>query len=172
MRLPKALTVGFLTAVLVALQASPALAHAQLTDTNPADGETLAEMPSEIRLEFNEELSRPSQIRVQGPDGDVLAEGDADLDGPAVFAELEDPGLAGTYCVSYRVISADAHPVTGELSFDVTAGDEPEETVACGDEAEEEDDEGAAAPWYVWVALGVGVLGAGLVLWRTIAGRG
>lgn len=116
--------IGLMVSVLLLVFAPGASAHSRLTDAEPSSGSTHDEMPGEIVLEFSEDVNRPSHITVHGPDGSLLVEGEAEIDGRFVRADLPDPGLAGTYCVSFRVVSADAHPVTASYEFEVTSGDD------------------------------------------------
>src|SRR3954463_4197346 len=111
------------TAVLAALLlvlcgASPAVAHASLVATEPRDGSMLAQAPTIVRLRFNEPVT-PAVIHVidaQGKTLDGLAVRSA---GETVDITLPERMPAGTAIVSYRVISADGHPVAGSMMFSV-----------------------------------------------------
>jgi copper transport protein len=110
---------AFLLALLLALaQAPPAFAHASLVRAEPADGAVLAQPPPTLRLTFNEPVS-PLVIRLIAPSGEVIT--------PEIAAEnntvtLTPPRLGqGSYVLSWRVISADGHPVGGSLVFSVGA---------------------------------------------------
>ncbi|MFV0429462.1 MAG: copper resistance CopC/CopD family protein [Arachnia sp.] len=96
-----------------------ALAHAQLRSANPAEGAVVAEAPAIATLEFNEPVA-PLVLRLIGPDGSV-----ADMAGTAENTTLTavlPEGLAeGTYLLSWRVVSADGHPVGGTLTFHIGA---------------------------------------------------
>jgi copper transport protein len=104
----------------VAAAASPARAHAALVRAAPADGAVLPAAPPALTLTFNEPVS-PLLIRLIGPDGEPIAT-------PAVAAEnatvtvAAPPNLKrGTHVLSWRVISADGHPVGGALLFSIGA---------------------------------------------------
>jgi len=108
-----------LIALLLALaQSSPALAHASLIRAEPGDGAMLAQAPATLRLTFNEPVS-PLVMRLVAPIGDVIS--------PQIAAEnatvtLTPPQLSrGSYVLSWRVISADGHPVGGSLLFSIGA---------------------------------------------------
>lgn len=98
-----------------------ARAHAVLLESSPAAEAVLAEAPKQILLRFNEPIS-PVVVR-------LLAAADAasiDLGPPeAVDTELRIVPSAnlpdGSYVLSYRVTSADGHPVVGSLMFAVGA---------------------------------------------------
>lgn len=165
MRTRRTLTVAAVLALLLGVAVPAAFAHARLQSASPTSGETLDTMPAEVRLVFDEDVNRPSSIAVQAPDGTLLAEGEAELDGAEAFATLEDPNLAGTYCVNYRIISADAHPVTGEYTFEVTAGDEPDEPVDCAGEQSSRD------RYLLWAIGGFLVIIVGLLAWNLLRNR-
>jgi copper transport protein len=114
---------AFLIVLLAGLAyATGALAHASLVLAEPADGAMLAQPPAALRLVFNEPVS-PLVMRLIGPGGEVIA--------PAVSAEnnvitLTPPRLRqGTHVLSWRVVSADGHPVGGSLIFSVGAPTQP-----------------------------------------------
>jgi copper transport protein len=122
------LRVLILAALLAATAAGNAFAHATLLSAQPADGALLAQAPAEFVLTFNEPVS-PIALRLVEPDGsgadlaDVVAR-DATVTAPA-------PALAkGTHALSWRVISADGHPVGGSLVFSVGAISTMEPTAA------------------------------------------
>lgn len=122
MRRVPALILAVLVAVLTVLgTATSASAHATLVSTDPAEGAVLPEAPSEVTFTFDE----PVQLV---PDGLLAfdAEGKrVDLDPKASGVEVTGalPGdLAnGTYVITWRVVSADGHPIAGSLTFHVGA---------------------------------------------------
>jgi copper transport protein len=109
-----------LLAVLLACLAQPrsASAHASLVGSQPAEGAVLAQPPATLQLSFNEPVS-PLVVRLIGPAGEALT--------AAVKAEnsvltIVPPLLGrGSYVLSWRVISADGHPVGGAVLFSVGA---------------------------------------------------
>ena len=115
-----ALAATFMVA-LVLLVGPPASAHAMLEGSTPAADSVLTAPPSSVDLVFNEAISLlPDSVRVFGPDGTRVdsgavahSHGDAATAGVGVHADLPD----GTYLVSYRVVSADSHPVEGAFTF-------------------------------------------------------
>jgi copper transport protein len=110
----------------VFLAAAPAFAHAQLTSTEPVGGTALATSPSRVVLRFGESVEIPlGSVRVfaspSGKQVETGAAGHADGQGNAVAVKL--PKLdKGTYIVTWRVTSADAHPVHGAFTFVVGSG--------------------------------------------------
>ncbi len=99
--------------------AGPALGHAMLVEASPADGATLARSPSAVVLRFNEPVT-PVALRLLDPGGRVVDELPAGSStGSEIALRVAAPLASGSYVVSYRVISADAHPVGGSLVFGV-----------------------------------------------------
>jgi len=115
--------IGTLAAFLIVLltllaQTGAAFAHASLVRAEPADGALVGEPPAALRLIFNEPVT-PLVIRLIAPDGTITT--------PAATAEnttvtVKPTALRrGTHVLSWRVISADGHPVGGSLVFSVGA---------------------------------------------------
>lgn len=102
------------------LQATGALAHASLNATEPVDGTVVATAPQTYSLTFSEPVS-PLSLRLIKPDGTSVA-----LDRFAVLdstVRIEAPaGLGtGTHVLSWRVVSADGHPIGGSVVFSIGA---------------------------------------------------
>jgi len=102
--------------------ATPAFAHDVLTDSTPADGASVAVGPSEVTLTFNAPVQfGDNRLTVTGPDGQHWEKSDiATVDGNSVSTSVAPLGPAGEYDVGYRIISADGHPVSGEVTFTLT----------------------------------------------------
>jgi copper transport protein len=102
--------------------ASPASAHAVLVSTSPVAQSVLSNAPAEVVLTFSESVRQvPDKIRVLGPDGSRVDRGQPRFNGPAVTIGVDTAAPRGTYLVSYRVISADSHPVAGGFTYSVGA---------------------------------------------------
>jgi copper transport protein len=104
--------------------APPAAAHAELVSTDPAEGARLPEAPDRVTLTFTEGVSLGAgYARVLDASGARVDAGDATVEGDTVVvplrADLPDDG----YLVTYRVVSADAHPISGAFSFAVGDGE-------------------------------------------------
>ncbi|WP_181176695.1 MULTISPECIES: copper resistance CopC/CopD family protein [unclassified Mesorhizobium] len=121
-------TAGGLLAVVMALivmaSTSQAFAHAALIKTDPADGAVLAQAPTRFSLTFSEPVS-PLVLTLVKPDGTPVPLTDFRLSDQTV--EIDNPQAlkSGTHVLSWRVISADGHPVGGSLLFSVGAPSEP-----------------------------------------------
>lgn len=119
-----------LAALALVVPIAPASAHSVLTDTSPSEGEELDSAPEEVSLTFNEDLvDLGTEIVVAGPDGEDVASGDTEITGPVASRALAADLPAGEYEVTWRVTSADGHPISGTFAFTVSGGgDEPAET--------------------------------------------
>jgi copper transport protein len=120
--LRRVLTVTVLAFVIVGVWAVPAFAHAVLEGTSPGAGTTLKRSPSQITLTFDEHVeaslgavrvfdSRASRVDVGEPTHPNGKGSEVSVSTP----KLDD----GTYVVTWRVISADSHPVRGAFTFTV-----------------------------------------------------
>jgi copper transport protein len=120
--MPLALAVMLLTLLLASAGAS---AHAMLEGTSPQRGATLREQPRTVTLRFSEAVEGNfGAVRVYDASSRRVDDGHTvhpDGQGSQLAVGLR-PGLPhGTYVATYRVISADSHPVSGGLVFSVGA---------------------------------------------------
>ncbi len=102
---------------------APASAHAELVDSDPAEGAVVDTAPETVTLTFNEPVRLTSQeIAVYDADGEEVTS-TAGASGEQVTVDLTDAaGLDdGTYVVSWNVLSGDGHPISGALTFSVGA---------------------------------------------------
>ena len=109
-----------LAALLVALLtgASAARAHASLIRSEPADRAVVAGPPRAVTLTFNEPVS-PLVFRVLDPAGEVTELKGITANGATITVALPAGLSGGTHLLSWRVISADSHPVGGAVTFSV-----------------------------------------------------
>jgi copper transport protein len=118
-----AVLVTLVVVVLVVLAATPASAHAMLAGSNPEADAILTTPPTTVDLTFNEAVTLlPDSIRVYGPDGsrvDDTPVARSHGDGATAAVGLRPDLSAGSYLVSYRVVSADSHPIAGAYTFAV-----------------------------------------------------
>ncbi|MFE9691434.1 copper resistance CopC/CopD family protein [Micromonospora sp. NPDC005806] len=122
-------TAAGLLVTLVALllgPATPASAHAVLVSTSPTASAVVPNAPAEVVLTFSEGVRKvPGKIRVIAPDGSRADRGEPTFKGAVVTIPVDSAGARGTYLVSYRVISADSHPVSGAFTYSVGAPSTP-----------------------------------------------
>jgi copper transport protein len=107
--------------------AGAASAHASVVVTDPADGSRLKSAPAVVTVTFDEPvgLGGAGYLHVTDQSGRRVDAGAVFHPGGAgaKIADKLKPGLGdGTYTGSFRVISADSHPVAGTMRFVVGNG--------------------------------------------------
>lgn len=114
-----ALAIALVAGVLLA-SAPAASAHAVIVSSNPADGERLTTAPTVVSIQFSEDVSTDlGGLRVVDSSGQSVDAGIDTVSGPTVSVPLQPDLPEGTYVATYRVISADGHPVKGAIVFAV-----------------------------------------------------
>jgi copper transport protein len=98
--------------------ASEVSAHASLVSVEPADGSVVVQAPRMVRLRFNEPVA-PAEIKLIDAEGRVREDAVVDARGDVIEISLPGNLPRGTELVSYRVISADGHPVGGSVVFSI-----------------------------------------------------
>jgi copper transport protein len=115
-----------LAVVLIALAAAPsAFAHAILQETTPSNDTVVRRSPPAVTLRFNEAVETAfGSIRAYNCGGTRVDSGKISRpDERSVSIRLDKQLPRGTYTVTWRVISADSHPVAGAFVFHVKAAD-------------------------------------------------
>jgi copper transport protein len=150
--------------------AGPAAAHATLISTDPGEGARVEQVPAAVTLEFSEGVSLGAgYARVLGSGGERVDAGTASVDGEVLTIPLRSGLPDDGYLVTYRVISADSHPISGAYSFVVGDG-ELVPSAAAGAADRTDPVVGVALPLTRWVgfaglALAVGVPLLALLCW-------
>ena len=112
-------------ATLALALAAPAAAeaHAVLESTRPGAGSSLASAPAEVSVRFDEPVEATfGAVRVFDPEGSPVPTGELVHEQPEeVAVSLPEELPDGVYTATYRVVSADSHPVSGGFTF--TVGD-------------------------------------------------
>ena len=127
--------------------ASPAAAHNYIVSSTPAEDEVLTELPAAWELVTNESLLYVGNDEVFGllardADGLYYGDGCVDVSG-ARMSSAPAIGEPGEYTLVFSFISADGHPLTGEIPFEwaptgeVAADVGSAEVPRCGGVAEE-----------------------------------
>lgn len=146
-----------LIALLLPMQA---WAHAQLRGAEPEAGALVDEAPTEIVLTFNEPIA-PLQARWFAPDGSAQ-DAQSRASGNDLLVTVPDGIEQGTQALSWRVVSADGHPVGGTHVFSIGVETGPPEAQV------------APAPWPAAIARGLMTLalafGVGGLLWQALSG--
>lgn len=112
----RSLARALLLLLLTALIPSTAFAHASLIGSDPPDDALVMRAPATVTLTFNEPVS-PLTIRIVDASGAATAVTDIRRDGARLI--LTPPSISGegARVVSWRVMSADGHPVGGSTTF-------------------------------------------------------
>ncbi|HEX7064654.1 MAG TPA: copper resistance protein CopC [Bacillales bacterium] len=98
-----------------------ASAHASLVKANPPQGSHLAQSPERIVLTFNERLGTDLyKLNVYNNMGEPVTGGKAKLGQKHRKLMLKLPKLEdGVYTISFKVISADGHPISSSYTFTI-----------------------------------------------------
>ena len=120
-----AVFLGLLT-LLITIQ--PAYAHTKLVSASPVAGSTVENWPTQIILEFDEELQnlgpeKANFLVVNNAVGDQVSETDEVIDGNKLIVTLSPNEVKGPVLVFYHVVSTDGHPVEGEYKFTYGVGE-------------------------------------------------
>ncbi|WP_300681030.1 copper resistance protein CopC [Nocardioides sp.] len=103
----------------IVLTPGVASAHAVLDSSDPAPNSVVTTAPTRIDLRFSESVTLPTGgLQVFAPDGTRADAGGASADGSRLSVPLKATAQ-GTYLVSWRVVSADSHPVSGAFTYSV-----------------------------------------------------
>jgi copper transport protein len=161
----KPVRIALLVLSLCGWSSAEALAHASLVSSTPPDGAVVASSPDSLVLRFNEPVAVTS-IRLASSDG---SQRDIEfaVRNDEVVASLTSGLPPGSQVLSYRVISADGHPVSGSIVFSIG---EPTRTAA---QSSVDSPLVAGAIWITRLAVYIGLLGAtgGAVFANWIAPR-
>jgi copper transport protein len=106
----------------VLVMASPAFAHATLESSDPAPSAVLATAPRHVTLHYDQSVGVSlGGVRVFDAAGQRLSVGTPHHPGGTdSVVQVGLPHLVrGSYVVTWRVISADSHPVQGAFTFQV-----------------------------------------------------
>lgn len=136
--------------------AAPAGAHTDLVSISPSDGSRVTAWPTQATLVFTEAID-PSlssvSVSIDGQDGALvpLGRGDGESEVVADLRSLQpdesvDTTSAHRVVVSYRVTSADGHPIAGSSTFTLGAKQAPLGVAGDGTEGAAQDRTDEAGP--------------------------
>ena len=99
-------------------------AHSILVSSNPKSGAILNSAPTRVSLTFNEKLliisgQHPNSLQVTSTTGNSPIVGPLVIKGNSLSIPLKSKTQKGRYKVSYRVVSADGHPIQGSFFFTI-----------------------------------------------------
>lgn len=135
---------------------SSAAAHSNEVLTNPHNGARLESLPTEATMAFGE-APETADVVLASPDG-TIHQLRSQIDGTVVLVRIPPNGPRGTYRLSYRVVSADGHPVSGSTTFTVTTGPVPSNP-ASPTRSETASSTDQARDWLVPIVIVVAILG-------------
>ena len=113
----------FLAVSLLSFSISSAAAHTSVVKTVPEYKSTMTEMPQTIAIEFTDVLmtlgdKKVNSIELTGPDGSPVVIKSTSIDQRTLTVQLPEQSYQdGTYLVSYRVVSADGHSISGSYEL-------------------------------------------------------
>lgn len=110
--------IAFVAIMTWASLSAAAHAHASLVSSAPQDGAVVTEAPAALSLTFNEPVS-PLSLSLIRPDGSTLALDHFALRDRTLHITVPTELGRGTHVLSWRVTSADGHPVGGSVIFSV-----------------------------------------------------
>ncbi|ONI80600.1 hypothetical protein ALI22I_45875 [Saccharothrix sp. ALI-22-I] len=118
------LALSALLATLALFGAAPqALAHTELVSSDPANGGTPPQRPTQLTLTFTEPVPAESAtVTVMGPDGAAWPLGEVTAQAATLTIPMRETGSpAGQYTVTWMVQALDGDFVDGTFAFTLTA---------------------------------------------------
>ena len=110
---------------LTTLSVAPSHSHSALVTTIPKADAILTMVPRSITLTFNEDIlelkgKQISSVSLATVAGRKIALTKPQISANRLIARITSPTLkSGKYQISYRVVSADGHVITGGYTFSV-----------------------------------------------------
>jgi len=111
--------------LLITVSTPTSNAHSYLVTSNPKNGSTVSTLPAQIALTFNENLlvvkgKKPNAISISHRAGVPIRQGAVSVKENVLTVPIaSSQEIHGRITVSYRVVSADGHPVNGSFFFTV-----------------------------------------------------
>lgn len=173
--------VGVAAAAFVLAAAAPASAHNYVVSSTPAEGEVLTALPEAWEVVTNETMLYAGNDAVFGlwardADGLFYGDGCVEISGTRMSA-APAIGTAGDYTLVYALISADGHPLTGEIPFEWAPTEAAEvatgsaEPARCGAAPPEPEAAGTPSNDAIWIAAAVGAVGVAVIVTVLLARR-
>ena len=118
-----------------------ASAHAELVSSDPAAGAVIGSAPESVNLTFGEELmtvagDTANQVQVANSAKERVDTGKVKIDGAKISIDLKPDLALDSYTVTYRVVSADGHPIEGSYQFVVSEAAQSEVTPIAVDDTD------------------------------------
>lgn len=109
------------TVAVIVLTPASAHSHASLVESDPEEGQALKVAPESVSLTLSEPVAEPVFVAVTDAADEVVKTAPAEIEVRTVTAKLLGELEEGEYALSYRLVSADAHVVTGTLDFSLAS---------------------------------------------------
>lgn len=155
--------------------ATPALAHNSLTGSNPPDKASLDAGPGTVELTFDQPVQAGAglnTVAITGPNNTRWEAGPPEVDSNVVTTPVRELGPKGSYTIGYRIVSADGHPVKGDLTFTLTTAGNGTPAPANAEPAGSDGGSaGGGLPIWVWIVGAVVLLGGGITVALRIGGK-
>jgi len=128
-RLVRIGTAALVVGAAALLQAGVAQAHSTLVLANPGANSVVQYQLTRVVLTFNENIiAVGDSVSVTDPSGAVVSQGAAEVFNAQVTEALKPLQYNGVYTVSYRIVSADGHPVSSSYQFTLNVAGLPQPT--------------------------------------------
>lgn len=159
--------IGALTALV--LLAGPAAAHSELTSSDPAQDSVVATAPQQVTLTFSDQVKDfEPQATVQVGNGEPAA-APVKVDGNKLIVTTGDiPAASGParWQVAFRIVSADGHPISGAVSFQVGEGTVADAPAKDSAKAPAKEDGPGAGLWAIIGGIAAVIALGAVFLWR------
>jgi methionine-rich copper-binding protein CopC len=161
------LAITALVGAAVLFAATPAWAHSEIVDSTPEAGETLTALPEAFSVTASETLldldgQGVFALQIRDAAGDYYGTGCVEVVDATMSAEPV-LGASGDYTMIWQVVSADGHPVSGEIPFtwEAPADFEPaagsSAVPRCGGDLTGDETDVEASPTGAELAPGIGI---------------
>ena len=127
----KSFAISSTMAALVLAVPVSALAHTELTSSNPSSEQVVTSALSRIEITFSEPpIAEGNAIAIVDETGSEISLQPAQLDGATLFTDWPAELSEGNYSLNYRVVADDGHVVEGTIPFSFAPDVTPDITSA------------------------------------------
>lgn len=145
---------------------SPALAHTEVSGTDPEEGAFLQRGPDRVSLTFDgpvEAEFSPLEVYDEQDERVDLDNARLGKEDTVLMVDLEEGLGAGEYTVEYRYTGLDGHPIEGSYDFGVSGDAAPASTESAGEtssaaDVEQTSQASGPSPAALYGALGLGAV--------------
>lgn len=115
---PKTFLAAISAVFITLLLAAPSFAHDEIIGTNPENEQQLDAAPTEIVLEYSNNLVElGNMVIVRDINDHDWAEGEVIVKNHTLTQKLQPDAPEGWYRVDWRAVSSDGHPITGTYVY-------------------------------------------------------